>query len=545
MPMKPTRISIRSSIYRRIILSLLSISLVFFTLLAYIIFSVNRNQTEEIIQQCGNRVSYIINRALQKSMLMNDNTELREIIVDLSKLSSLLQIDIYNQEGILRHASGQLSSPESEQTITEKIDRIHLQVDSDSYGTEEFYNITRDEKSGRILSISTPILNEANCTNTTCHVHDDDDSVLGLLQVKLSLSEIDKTRTASEIYYFALVSVFILGSMIILVTFTQRTIHRPMAHIVRASNEVAQGNLDIRIPVEEFRDADMSHVGNAFNNMLDELGSVNKKLRRWSKDLEETVRIKTEEIKRTQNELIHIERMASLGKLSSSVAHEINNPLAGVLTYSKLVARLLKNKTANPDDLENIFGYLDMIESETKRCGNIVKGLLDFSRNEPSRHKITQLNSILTETKTLMEHSFKVAQVELVTDFTATQDAIQCNPNQIKQICIAVLVNAIEAITKEGKVSFASYNNDDLTEIYIEISDNGSGIRQEDMDRIFEPFFTRKKDGAGSGLGLAVTYGIIQQHKGRIAVESELTKGTNFIISMPLYTQIEENSNAE
>ena len=543
--MKPARISIRSSIYRRIIFSLLSISLVFFTLLAYIVFSVNRNQTEKIIQQCGNRASYIINRALQKSMLINDNSELREIIVDMTKLPGLLQINIYNQEGVLRHASGQLAPLEPVQSIAEKIDGIHRQAESDSYGTEEFYEIARDEKSGRILSVSTPILNEANCTNTSCHVHSRDDPVLGLLQVRLSLSEIDKSRTASEINYFALVSVFILGSMIILVTFTRRTIHRPMAHIVRASNEVAKGNLDIRIPVEEFRDADMSHVGNAFNNMLDELGSANKKLRRWSKNLEETIRIKTEEIKRTQNELIHIERMASLGKLSSSVAHEINNPLSGVLTYSKLVSRLLKNKPINPDDLKNIFGYLEMIESETKRCGNIVKGLLDFSRDEPSRHEIAQLNSILTKTKTLMEHSFKVAQVELVTDFTATLDTIQCNPNQIKQICIAVLVNAIEATTKEGKVTFASHNNDEMTEINIEITDNGSGIRQEDIDRIFEPFFTRKKDGAGSGLGLAVTYGIIQQHKGRIAVESELTKGTNFIITLPLYTQIEENSNAE
>ncbi|MFH1852222.1 MAG: ATP-binding protein [Candidatus Neomarinimicrobiota bacterium] len=523
---------------------MLSISLVFFSLLAYVVFSVNRNQSEKIIRQCGNRVSFIINRALHKSMLINDNTELREIIVELTKLSGLLQIDIYDQQGNLKHATGQLSGLESEQNIAEKIEQIHHQIDAESYSPEQFYTISRIGNIGRILKLSTPILNEPNCTNTACHIHSGDDPILGLLQIKLSLSEIDKTRASSEIYYFALVSVFILASIIIMVTFTERTIHRPMAHIVRASNEVAKGNLDIRIPVQDFKDADVSHVGTAFNNMLDELGQANKKLRRWSKDLEETVRIKTEEIKRTQNELIRIERMASLGKLSSSVAHEINNPLSGVLTYSKLVARLLKKDPVDPEDMQNIFGYLEMIESETKRCGNIVKGLLDFSRQEPSRHEIVPLNSILVETQTLMEHSFKVAQVDFETDFSAIADLIQCNPNQIKQICIAVLVNAIEAITREGRVTFTSGNNDDLSEVNITITDNGSGIRSEDKDHIFEPFFTRKKDGAGSGLGLAVTYGIVQRHKGRIEVESELTKGTKFVITLPVYTKTKDISNA-
>ncbi len=543
--MKPARMSISSSIYRRIILLLLSISMVFFSALAYIIFSVNRGQTEKIIQSCGTRVSSIIHRALHKSMLINDNTELKESLVDMTQFSGIVEISIYNHDGMLRHSSRDSANHKSIQSVTVIMDNMHRQVAEDPVQIDGYTSIHKDADSGRILSVYSPILNENRCTNTTCHVHSPDESILGLMQVQVSLMEIDQARLSSEIFYFVLVAVFSLVSILIMITFTRRTIHKPMKHIIDASNRVAQGNLDIRIPVDDFKDVDMSNVGDAFNNMLDELDHANNTLRSWSHNLEETVRVKTEEIKRTQKELIHIERMASLGKLSSSVAHEINNPLAGVLTYTKLVSKLLKKETINQDDMKNIFGYLDMVESETIRCGNIVKGLLDFSRPEPSKHEVSHANKILEETRTLMEHSFKVAQLEFNTAFAATRDEIQCNPNQIKQVCIAVLVNAIEATDKEGRIIFTSSNSEDMTKINIEIIDNGSGIRQEDINRIFEPFFTRKKDGAGSGLGLAVTYGIVQRHKGKIIVDSEISRGTKFTISLPLYGKNEVPTDAE
>ncbi|NQV36703.1 MAG: hypothetical protein HQ509_01715 [Candidatus Marinimicrobia bacterium] len=538
--MKPDRINIGSSIYRRIIISLLFISLVFFTLLASIIFNVNRNQTENTIQQFGARVSTIINRTLQESMLENDDTELVEIMVDLTKFSGVKQINIFNQEGLLQHSSSQGPNVTMDTLLVIPMNRFQEKMAGESSDAKNYCDIIKDKVQGRILSISTQILNEDRCTNNDCHVHSEDDSLLGVMEVQLSLSEIDKSRIDAEIKYFIMVSIFIFGMIIIMVSFAQRTIYEPMAQIIHASYEVAKGNLDIRIPIRKFKDSDMSHVGNALNDMLEKLEAANTKLRLWSKDLEEKVRLKTEEIKRTQNELIHIERMASLGKLSSSVAHEINNPLAGVLTYTKLVSRLLKKDDVDRTDMENIYRYLDMIESETMRCGNIVKGLLDFSRGEPSKMDVISINHVLKDTTSLMIHSFKVTQIELETSFNATPDTILGNPNQIKQLCIALLVNAIEAIGKDGKVVFSSRNSDDLTALNIVISDTGSGIREEDINRIYEPFFTRKKDGAASGLGLAVAYGIVQQHQGSIVVNSELSTGTVFTITLPLYKKKEE-----
>ena len=458
------------------------------------------------------------------------------IIDDMSKLPDLLRINIFDQNSVLKHTSGLMDINQKPLTDYSILTQNINIFDTTFVFQKERFAILKDRKTGRILNVSTPILSEPSCVNAACHIHHSDEKILGLLEVQMSLSAIDKNLKTSELNYLILVSLFIMSVIAVFILYTRQKISKPLTHIVRASNEVAKGNLDVRIPVEMFRLSDVYNVGNAFNNMLEKIDRANQELRVWSKELEEKVREKTEELKRTQNELIHIEKMASLGKLSSSVAHEINNPLSGVLTYTKLVSRQLKEDELSPEEINNALKHLEMIESETKRCGNIVKGLLDFSRETSPKFEVTSLNMFLQETQVLMSHSFKVADIEFQTDFSASEDKIKCNPNQIKQACIAVLVNALEAVNAGGMVTFRSYNRKDSKMIHVEVSDDGVGIRPEDLDHIFEPFFSRKRDGSGSGLGLAVTYGIVQRHNGNIHVKSDIGKGTKFIISFPLFS---------
>ena len=174
--MKPAATNSKSSIYRRIILSLLTISLVFFTLLAYVVFSINRNQNEKIIRQCGNRVSYIIKRSLHKSMLVNDNTELREIMHDLSQLSGLMQIDIYDQNGDIKHSKGRLMDY-VETDIDGLIECFKAAGDASEQSPELKYSISHVDDLGRILTVCTPIMNEERCSNAACHYHGDDEPV--------------------------------------------------------------------------------------------------------------------------------------------------------------------------------------------------------------------------------------------------------------------------------------------------------------------------------------------------------------------------------
>jgi two-component system NtrC family sensor kinase len=277
----------------------------------------------------------------------------------------------------------------------------------------------------------------------------------------------------------------------------------------------------------------MRMVSLAFNEMLDNLQTATNELQNWSQQLEYKVQKKSEELGQVQNELINVERIASLGKLSLSVAHEINNPLSGILIYAKLVYKQLGNQDFDPVKKESMLKHLKLIENETKRCGDIVKGLLDFSRKNQDGFEPRHLQEILLETYELMTHPMKIANVSFLPDFSARQDLIYCSPNQIKQACIGILVNASEAVTENGEVVFRTVNPDE-DHIRIEISDNGIGINQEDVPHIFEPFFSTKEQANGIGLGLAIVHGIIQNHKGKIDVKSERGKGTTISITLPL-----------
>jgi two-component system NtrC family sensor kinase len=274
-------------------------------------------------------------------------------------------------------------------------------------------------------------------------------------------------------------------------------------------------------------------VSSAFNNMLDNINAAAIELQNWSHQLEYKVQKKSEELLEAQNELIHIEKIASLGKLSSSVAHEINNPLAGVLTYTKLVHKQLSKVEMDPTSKESMLKHLKVIETETRRCGDIVKGLLDFSRKDQEHLTAQHLNKVMKETYDLMAHQMKMGNILFSADLSAHSDLIYCSENQIKQACVAILVNASEAVSENGEIMMRTFNPDQEN-IKIEIMDNGSGITPEDMPHIFEPFFSAKHKTSGIGLGLAIAHGIILSHKGRIEVDSKVGKGTTISVILPL-----------
>jgi two-component system NtrC family sensor kinase len=267
--------------------------------------------------------------------------------------------------------------------------------------------------------------------------------------------------------------------------------------------------------------------------MLDSLQAANTELQNWSQQLEYKVQKKSEELGAAQNELIHIERIASLGKLSLSVAHEINNPLSGILVYTKLVSKQILNQEIDTGKKESILKHLKLIETETKRCGDIVKGLLDFSKSDQKDFEAAHLNEILRKTAELMNHPMKIKNISFLCDYSAGRDLIHCSPNQIKQACIAILVNASEAVTENGEVVLRTMNPDD-SHVRIEIADNGVGIAPENISHVFEPFFSTKHSASGIGLGLAIVHGIVQGHKAKIDLKSEPGKGTTFSITLPL-----------
>ena len=237
------------------------------------------------------------------------------------------------------------------------------------------------------------------------------------------------------------------------------------------------------------------------------------------------------ELKNIYSQINQIEKLASLGKLSATVAHELNNPLEGILTYSRLISKKLKSSNGNGDNT-SVIKYLDLISDETARCGKIVKDLLLFSHKEDEEFTEENLISIIDKSITIIDHHLEMHDVSLLKEYEKDEIIIQCDDLKIQQALIALFMNAIEAIHNTGKIIIKAVVEN--SHAVISIKDEGTGISQKDLPHIFEPFFSTKEAAQGTGLGLAVAYGIITGHGGKIFVEETSPQGTTFKIELPL-----------
>ncbi|MBI3189976.1 MAG: hypothetical protein HYZ33_04945, partial [Ignavibacteriales bacterium] len=242
---------------------------------------------------------------------------------------------------------------------------------------------------------------------------------------------------------------------------------------------------------------------------------------------------KTAELKHMHEQMLQIEKMASLGKLSATVAHELNNPLEGILTYSKLIAKRMRKAEPLTDAAKEMLEELDVVTRETLRCGNIVKNLLLFSRKQVAELSLASVPHIVQKAAQLVQHHFQISNVEFSAEYPSEEVVLLCDENQIQQAMIALFVNGVEAMHGGGKVQVSVKKDSHDDTVMIEVFDTGVGIAEEDVPHIFEPFFTTKKDGKGVGLGLSVVYGIVERHGGDISVRSEHGKGTTFTLKFP------------
>ncbi len=530
----------RSSIYGRVVYIITILSLILFVSFGVIFRSVYEEYLNTVIRQSGNNIGSIVEGALYYSMLKNDKSSLQSTLDIINTMPGIDEVNMYDHNDSLVYSTyimdtSAVSNPDCISchtdiyTLFPRKDKAYRIIDSKSACI-----MNQSDKGHRQLLIRSPILNEKSCYTSYCHAHDKSEEVLGSLVIKIPLNDIDSAVTKSSTEFFILATITTVLLVSFLIFFTSNKIKRPLNELILASESVSQGDRNTRLEIKPNLLDDMRKVSMAFNNMLDNLDAANKELENWSHQLEYKVQKKSEELSEIQNELIHVERIASLGKLSSSVAHEINNPLSGVLTYTKLVQKHLNKLDMENGSRESMLKYLKVIEAETKRCGDIVKGLLDFSRKDQQNFENKHLHIVLNETYNLMAHQMKIAEINFYTDFNATDDLIYCSENQIKQACVAMLVNASEAVRENGEVIMRT-SNPDPDHIRIDISDNGVGIAPEDISKIFQPFFSAKQNTThGIGLGLAIVHGIVQSHNGKIEVDSVQEDHTTMSIILPL-----------
>ncbi len=533
-------VKFRHSIYGRVVFIITLLSVFLFVSFSLIFRSVNEEYLNTVIRQSGNNIGSVVEGSLYRSMLENDKSTLQFTLDLINTMKGIDEVNMYDDEDYLVYTSipsdtshnhsnpNCISCHENMQTMFAKKVKSYKIIDIDND-----CKMTMNDNSSRHLLIKIPILNEKSCYLSSCHAHKATDEVLGSLIVKIPLKDLDAAVHKSSIEFFLLAIFTTVLLVSFLIIFTSKKIKNPLNAIIKASIAVSSGDKHTRLEIQPNELDDMKMVSIAFNDMLDNLQSANNELENWSQQLEYKVQKKSEELGAAQNELMHVERLASLGKLSSSVAHEINNPLSGILIYTKLLYKQLSNPDLNDDKRTSMLKHLKLIENETKRCGDIVKGLLDFSRKDQDNFEQKHLHDILEDTFEIMSHPIKIANISFQKDFTAHADLIYCSPNQIKQACIAIIVNASEAVLENGEIMVKTLNTDEDT-IKVEISDNGLGISAEDLPHIFEPFFSTKQDASGIGLGLAIVHGIVQSHNGKIQVRSELGKGTTISVIFPV-----------
>lgn len=511
--------------------------IVIFSFYMFITLRLHTSHLMESVMNNAISTSDIIKRSTRYSMLQNHNEEVLQIITTISNAAGVDGIRIYNKKGVIMVSSKLEEMGKAMDMRTESCYVCHSQqVPIESLPSQNQARLFRSQEGYRVLGLINPIYNEPDCYNSPCHAHSGNLKILGVLDVKMSLQQVDKHLEESRRQMIIYAVLFIVALVVVCGGFIRIMVHKPVAALIEGTRQIANGNLSYEIALTSKNE--IGQLAKSFNSMVYKLGQAYEEITNWSKTLELKVREKTEELEKTQSRIIQMEKMASLGKLSATVAHEINNPLAGILNYAKLILKKIPKLNIEAEQTESIQQYLGVIESESKRCGKIVKDLLLFAKSAEGEFQEKDVREIIDKSLLLVSHHLEIQGVNLEKTFPEEKCLCLCEPNQIQQALMALFINSVEAMPAGGILKVEAFTVDSKGMVRIRVADTGKGIPPEILSNIFEPFFTTKKGGTGVGLGLSVVYGIIQRHKGDISVESKVNEGTTFSITLPMNAEV-------
>ncbi len=500
------------------------------------------------LETSGEAILRMFSRSVESGVLFGSKYEIEDAMNILTPFSNIQYAEVISAENEMLAKTGEWN--DSLKTFIKNVENFNNNQEY-KYGNN-YYAL--DQHREEFLVVQYPVfysekeLSRENLglTGGLDANTNDKAEIIGNVKIVFSLEHVNNSIAEARHTAFFLSLVISILAIIILTLFV-RVIISPIKRMVDATTLISQGNLDQQLNIS--RNDEIGKLAKAFDTMVDSLKLSRSEIENYNKTLEEKIIDRTVELEDAQAQLIQSEKLGAIGQLAAGVAHELNNPLGGILGYAQFTLEKLKKRdvdSTTQKDLNSYTKYLTDIEKQARRCKNIVQNLLRFSRSSKNTEFAdVDINSVIQDTCTFVEHQLHMNQMTLKINLDDNLPNIQANAGQLQQVFTNLIINAMHASQTDSEIEVRTRFSPPLGEFdgAIEISciDTGSGIASENLKKIFEPFFTTKDVGKGTGLGLSVSYGIIKEHGGEIKVDSEMGKGTNFTIIIPLQKSIEES----
>jgi two-component system NtrC family sensor kinase len=492
-----------------------------------------KNLTNDAIKYTAS-YSDLIKKSTHYSMLTFQRESIQQTIDRVSSAENIKRVRIFDSKGRTIYSSnheeiGQMVNRKSPSCIG-----CHSDPDrpSGSLKTENQWVIYTGKEVYRILTFVDPIYNEPSCYTAACHVHMQGQKVLGILETDFSLFSVDKKIQKQTIDVTVYAVAFMSISSIILYFVLRRFVLNPVSKLSNAMEKISEGDLDQTALISS-RD-EMGQLANTFNAMTADLKTAREKMKDWTTTLEHEVEKKTRELKTSQDKLIQAEKLASLGRLTADVAHEIRNPLSSIGGFARRLSKVACDEKGK--------GYADIIRCEVDRLEKILRDVLAFSREARFHLEKHDIEYVVRDILLVYEDMCKEQNIDVEVKIGREVPPILIDIEQVRRAIGNLIINAIDSMPEGGTLTITTGLEDmhNVTYVFLRVSDTGQGIPVEKLPLIFEPFFSTKEIGHGTGLGLSITRKIIEEHGGFIGAESIVEKGSTFSLYFPY--QSEEDS---